>query len=67
LAISYPLTNSQKVPLSLTAKPRPETEVALLEPQDAPPSSLVTPTMARRPESDYQVEPEEPSQETAEQ
>lgn len=47
-------------------RPRPEIEAPSPEHQAAPLLSLVTLMMERRPELDFQVEPEEPFQETAE-
>jgi hypothetical protein len=63
---SSQLTPSQKELLSPTVKLRPEIEALSPEHPEPPPLSLVTPMMARRPELDCQVEPEEPSQESAE-
>lgn len=57
---------SPKVPLFQTASPRLVTEVPSPEPQVPQPLSLVTPMTERRPELDFPVEPELPSQEPAE-
>lgn len=67
MAISYQSTNSQKEPSFPTVKVKPETEALSPELQVLQPSSLVTPMMAKRPESDFPQEPEEPFQVHAEQ
>merc|ERR1712194_471054 len=52
--------------LSPTARPSSEIEELSPEPQAPRPSSLATPMMERRPESDFHPEPERPSSAAAE-
>lgn len=60
LVMFCPSIESPKVPLSATLKERSVTEVHTPDPQEPVPSSLVTPMITPRPESDYPLVPERP-------